>query len=192
MKRKTSKILAITAIFTPVLLILCTTNITALSCSFTYSSKGGCIYLTPTLSSDTTHYRWIIERINNTQNTGSTTWIHRNESFIQVFALEYASEYHVILEVKDISGATITFSRFIHTSSSSLSVQEGIMITEKEEEITKMNAFDQLILFFSPLPLLGKVFFVLILVVISFFMIDVVFNVSKKKGVLYSMLYNRR
>jgi len=181
---KKNHILSI-VVFISFLVLLGSLPVSALSCSFSYSSKGNCVYLTPSLSSDAVYYRWSIERVNDTKNAGGTSWIPRNESFIQVFALDYASEYYIVLEVKDSGNNIVSFSRFVHTSTSSLSVQDGLIITERQEEQTgRINFVNAFMDYFNDLPVIAKMFFVIFFLIIALFVISILFSTGWKKGLI--------
>ena len=191
-----SKVKAFTAIIV-VGFIIINLNIntaSALSGSYTYSVKGSNIYLTPAISADTEYYRWIIEGMNGTVTNGATDWIFHNYTFVQQFTLDYAGEYLITLEVRNLAGTIQKYSRFITTARSSLSVQDQRTDqTDTSTDLGRINLVDAFVSFFNTFSSVGKLFFIAICLIVGIFLFDVVFNVSKgRKTTLYKVVYRRK
>jgi hypothetical protein len=175
------------------LLTLTINSASALSCSYTYTVNGGDMRLMPSLSADTVYFRWIIDKVDNTETRGQTAWIDKNYIFTQIFALDYASEYHIFLQVKDASGNIVEDAKFIYTTQSSLSVQEKLTVTEDAKTMGRENIFDSISSFFNSFSLMGKAFLFIISIIIFIFLIDTAFSVTnKKKTLLYKIVYRRK
>ncbi|MBE3139978.1 MAG: hypothetical protein IMZ53_05280, partial [Thermoplasmata archaeon] len=122
-----------------VILVLTINSVSALSCSYTYTVNGGDMRLMPSLSADTMYYKWIIDRVDDEKIRGETAWIDKNYIFTQIFTLDYAAEYQIVLQVKDSGGNIAEDTKFIYTTQSSLSVQENISVTEGDKTLGREN-----------------------------------------------------